>query len=92
MGFIKNLKPSWASILAIAIACTCISYHNNKQAEEYQKEQYIHQINIPKFEDVFEAATTSFDSLEIDPIIVPEGLDLEEEVEEEVTEETGFHK
>ena len=63
MKFISNLKPSWAGILAIAVACSVISYHNNKLAEETKKDQYIHQINIPTVEEVFEPAVKSFDEL-----------------------------
>lgn len=88
----KNFKASWAAILGIAIGVTLVSCHNEKQTKEYERQQYLNSINVPAFEEVFEQATTNFDNLELDPIIVPEGLDLEEEVEEEITEETGFHK
>ena len=97
MKFISNLKPSWAGILAIAVACSVISYHNNKLAEETKKDQYIHQINIPTFEEVFEPAVKSFDELEtqLNEVIIPEGLHLdqiESEEAEEMTEEAGFSK
>ena len=84
----KNFKPCWPVIIAVALGVTLVSCENDRRVEQYEKERFMHQINIPAFEEVFERSQKVFDEQELAEIIYPEGLDLDQ-VE---TEETGFSK
>ena len=75
----KKLNISWPALVGVVVAFTLISCNNQKAQEKYEKEQAIANINIPAFEEVFEKANREMDELPIDEIIIPEGLEVEEE-------------
>ena len=85
---IKNLKVCWPSLLAAAIAVTLISSYNEYTAEQHEKEMQMN--NIISFEETFiKSDCLQLQEHELEEIIIPEGLELEEE---DTFEEDGFSK
>lgn len=77
----KKFKVNWPAIIAIVLAMSAISYHNEKKQEENRIYQAAD--NLTKIEQTLEEAKHHIEEVEIDKIIYPE---------EWQTEEKGFSK
>ena len=87
--FIKDLKVCWPSLLAAAIAVTLVSCHNEKMAEQNQKAMEIN--NRITFEETFvKSDFLELQDHELEEIIIPDGLDLEDT--ETYEDGVGFSK
>ncbi len=81
---VKNLKVCWAPLLAIAIAATVASCHNEKISEKAKQE--IAQSTFASFEDSFQKSRFLLENFDFD--------NMTDSVESEIesTEEAGFSK
>ena len=74
-------------LLAAAVAISIISSVNEHQAKK--TEEQIWQNNLVTFEETFVKADRTIEDVELEKIIIPEGLEIEENTQEE---EVGFSK
>ena len=84
---VKNLKVAWPTILAVVLGVSLVSCHNEKMKEEAEKQMW--QNNLVTFEETFVKADRTVKDYELEEIVIPEGLILEEE---NIEEEAGFSK
>lgn len=78
--FVNDLKVSWPAFLAIAVAISLVSYHNDKVREENEKR--IIENNIVTFEETFKKSNFVIEEVELEELIKPE----------ETEKEAGFSK
>ena len=70
----KNLKVNWTALLAIAVAVSVVSCAN-EHFDQQKKE--IYRNNFIQSEQKFEEIRENFDNVELEKIVIPEGLDIE---------------
>jgi len=68
--FIKDLKVSWPTLVAIALVVSLVSYHNEKVREENEKR--IIENNIVTFEETFKKSDFYVNEVELNEINKPE--------------------
>ena len=60
----KNLKVAWPTLLAIALAVSITSCHNNKLVEDYEKSKLTQ--SVPTFEQVFTPTEEEIPQIEVE--------------------------
>ena len=66
----KKLRINWPGIIAVTLAVTAVSCHNDKVKKEYEQEQSKPKIESIKAEDMFQPAEKyQIDEIIYDPII-----------------------
>ena len=86
---VNNLKVCWPTLLAVAIAVTLISCHEEHMANQYEKEVQI-QTDI-EFDEIFSKSDfLKLQDHELNEVIIPDGLDIDQTQTYET--EVGFSK
>ncbi len=73
----KNFKVYWPGIIAIALAVGMVSCHNEQLIKEHDREMRIEQMR--EYQETFEELRENINNIQLDEIVVPEDLELEEE-------------
>lgn len=81
----KNFKVYWPGVIAIALAASIVSCHNEQMVEEYNHHMQVERMQ--EAEETFEELREKIHNIKLDKVVIPEGLDVETN-----EEEAGFSK
>ena len=81
----NNFKVYWPGIIAIALAVSVVSCHNEQVIQEHNHNMHIEQMQ--EAEETFEELRERIHNIKLDKVVIPEELEIETN-----EEEAGFSK
>ena len=81
----NNFKVYWPGIIAIALAVSVVSCHNEQVIQEHNHNMRIEQMQ--EAEETFEELRERIHNIKLDKVVIPEELEIETN-----EEEAGFSK